>query len=111
MLVEVRFPLGARPMRLPVFALFAVGFAVSIGSAHAFTQDNVTNRAPDGGAKFADSDVSSKWGGNISVNGKNSAANATDTDDGPSHTYANVERRALNKTGYFEPIILLPAKQ
>ena len=97
-------------MRLPVFALLAAGFAVSIGSAHAFTQDNVTNRAPDGGAKFADSDVSSKWGGNLTVNGKN-AANATDTDDGPSHTYANVERRAFNKTGYFEPIILLPAKQ
>lgn len=98
-------------MRLPVFALLAAGFAVSIGSAHAFTQDNVTNRAPDGGAKFADSDVSSKWGGNLTVNGKNATANATDTDDGPSHTYANVERRAFNKTGYFEPIILLPAKQ
>ncbi|HEV2675577.1 MAG TPA: hypothetical protein VGV37_13620 [Aliidongia sp.] len=96
-------------MRLSVFAVLALGFAVSIGSAQAFTQDNVTNRAPDGGAKFQDGDVSSKWGGNISVNGK-SAANATDADDGPSHTYANVERRAFNKTGYFEPIILLPAK-
>ena len=98
-------------MRLSVVALLAAGFAVSIGSAHAFTQDNVTNRAPDGGAKFQDGDVSSKWGGNISVNGKNAAAQATDTDDAPSHTYAQVERRAFNKTGYFEPIILLPAKQ
>jgi hypothetical protein len=97
-------------MRLSVVALLAAGFAVSIGSAHAFTQDNVTNRAPDGGAKFQDDDVSSKWGGNISVNGK-SAAQATDTDDAPSHTYAQVERRAFNKTGYFEPITLLPAKQ
>jgi len=98
-------------MRLPVIALLAVGFAATIGSAQAFTQDNVTNRAPDGGAKFADSDVSSKWGGNLTVNGKNAAANATDSDDAPSHTYAQVEHRAFNKTGYFEPIILLPAKQ
>ena len=97
-------------MRLPVIALLAAGFAVSIGSAHAFTQDSVTNRAPDGGAKFQDSDVSSKWGGNVSVNGRN-AAQATDAEDAPSHTYAQVERRAFNKTGYFEPIILLPAKQ
>jgi len=97
-------------MRLPVIALLAVGFAATIGSAQAFTQDNVTNRAADGGAKFADDDVSSKWGGNLTVNGKN-AANATDADDAPAHTYAQVEHRAFNKTGYFEPIILLPAKQ
>jgi len=95
-------------MRLPVVAVLAVGFVAAIGSAQAFTQDNVTNRAPDGGAKFADSDVSDKWGGNLTVNGK--SANATDTDDGPSHTYAQIEKRAFNKTGYFEPIILLPAK-
>ncbi|HLZ67329.1 MAG TPA: hypothetical protein VKQ29_13940 [Aliidongia sp.] len=97
-------------MRSSVVAFLAVGFAASIGSAHAFTQDNVTNRAPDGGAKFQDGDVSSKWGANISVNGR-SAAQATDTDDAPTHSYAQVERRAFNKTGYFEPIILLPAKQ
>jgi len=96
-------------MRLPVIALLAVGFAATIGSAQAFTQDNVTNTAPGGGAKFADSDVSSKWGGGLTVNGK-SAAQATDTDDAPSHTYSQVEKRAFNKTGYFEPIILLPAK-
>ena len=97
-------------MRLPAIALFAAGFLAAIGSAQAFTQDNVTNRAPDGGAKFQDGDVSSKWGGSISVNGRN-AAQATDADDAPGHTYAQVERRAFNKTGYFEPIILLPAKQ
>ncbi len=96
-------------MRLPVVALLAVGFVAAIGSAQAFTQDNVTNRAADGGAKFADSDVSDKWGGGLSVNGK-PVNNATDTDDAPSHTYAQVEKRAFNKTGYFEPIILLPAK-
>ncbi|MDB5360582.1 MAG: hypothetical protein JWO51_1879 [Rhodospirillales bacterium] len=98
-------------MRLPVIALVAVGFAATIGSAQAFTQDNVTNRASDGGAKFADSDVSSKWGGHLTVNGKNTAAQATDADDAPTHTYSQVERRAFNKTGYFEPIILLPAKE
>lgn len=98
-------------MRLPVIAVLAVGFVAAIGSAQAFTQDNVTNRAPDGGAKFADSDVSSKWGGNLTVNGKNAAANATDSEDAPGHTYSQVEKRAFNKTGYFEPIILLPAKE
>jgi large exoprotein involved in heme utilization and adhesion len=97
-------------MRLPVLALLAVGFAATIGSAQAFTQDNVTNRAPDGGARFQDGDVSSKWGGNLTVNGKN-AVQATDGSDAPSRTYAQVEGRAFNKTGYFEPIILLPAKQ
>jgi hypothetical protein len=97
-------------MRLPVIALLAVGFAATIGSAQAFTQDNVTNRAPDGGAKFADSDVSSKWGGNLTVNGRN-AAQAADSEDAPTHSYSQVERRAFNRTGYFEPIILLPAKQ
>ncbi|GGF25910.1 hypothetical protein GCM10011611_34940 [Aliidongia dinghuensis] len=97
-------------MRLPVIALLAVGFAASIGSAQAFTQDNVTNQLPNGGARFQDSDVPQKWGGSITVNGKSAAANATDEDDGPSHSYANVERRAFNKTGYFEPIILQPAK-
>jgi hypothetical protein len=98
-------------MRLPLFALVAVGFAATIGSAQAFTQDSVTNKLPDGGARFQDSDVSQKWGGNLTVNGKSASAQATDADDGPSHTYANVEKRAFNKTGYFEPIILLPAKQ
>jgi len=96
-------------MRLPVIALLAAGFVAAIGSAQAFTQDNVTNTAPGGGAKFADSDVSDKWGGNLTINGKN-AAQATDTEDAPSHTYAQVEKRAFNKTGYFEPIILQPAK-
>jgi len=97
-------------MRLAIIAFAAVAVAASIGSAQAFTQDNVTNRLPDGGARFQDSDVPQKWGGSITVNGKSSAAQATDADDGPSHSYANVERRAFNKTGYFEPIILLPAK-
>jgi hypothetical protein len=97
-------------MRLPVIALLAAGFAATIGSAQAFTQDNVTNRTADGGARFADSDVSSKWGGNLTVNGRN-AAQATDANDAPSHSYAQVENRAFNKTGYFEPIILLPAKE
>jgi len=97
-------------MRLPVIALLAVGFAATIGSAQAFTQDNVTNTAPGGGAKFADSDVSDKWGGaQLTVNGKN-VAQATDAEDAPTHSYSQVEKRAFNKTGYFEPIILLPAK-
>jgi len=96
-------------MRLAIIALAAVAVAASIGSAQAFTQDSVTNRLPDGGARFQDSDVPQKWGGSVTVNGK-SAAQATDADDGPSHNYANVERRAFNKTGYFEPIILQPAK-
>jgi N-acetylmuramoyl-L-alanine amidase len=108
---SVRFRSRSRSMRLPLFALVAVGFAATIGSAQAFTQDSVTNKLPDGGARFQDSDVSQKWGGNLTVNGKSASAQATDADDGPSHTYANVEKRAFNKTGYFEPIILLPAKQ
>ena len=98
-------------MRLLATAFVAVGFMAAVGSAQAFTQDNVTNRAPDGGARFQDSDVPQKWGGNITVNGKSAKANATDdASDAPSHTYAGVERRAMNKTGYFEPIILQPAK-
>ena len=105
------FPLGFIAMRLvPVVALLLTASVASIGSARAFTQDNVTNRTVDGGQRFADDDAPSKWGGSVSVNGHSSkAAQAADDSDTGHKDYNTVDRRAFNKTGYFEPIILLPA--